>query len=409
MDVVEQSDEHAQPEASLDQQPPAQPTQTEETVPIAPGVYEAVTELPSAEQQDEKRMDIERDPDQDALPEAHLALDETPAQTEETVPVIPGVYEAKADPPTDAQREEKRRDVERNPDLHAGAEASLDIVPHVEPLHAEESVMLVPAECSSAGESSGSGDEGGRIDVDRVRAEESGNSMLVELSESAPSMSSVADDALAEPMELDADALGVVESAPTPEVEIPDAEPENEGGYESDNEDIGVGKESLGVPGEVESPPTPEVDIKDADEEDKEAISAYTRPPVHIHPQFSAVVEQPPTPTSPPAEHLEPEVAHIERRLTTEGEPSMPVAGLHNRPATPTLSPSRGDAESEEEGPGTPPMDPAPHILVTPAEEHQGARGELRLKEEESRPEIGQKVDAEAALELRMARERELF
>ncbi|KAH9837728.1 uncharacterized protein C8Q71DRAFT_754191 [Rhodofomes roseus] len=395
MDVVEQPDQHAQPEAHLDQPPPAQPTQTEETVRVAPGVYDATAEPPSTEQEDEKRMDVEQNPGEDAVPEAHIA--DVPMQTGETVPIASGVYEATADSPTDAQQGEKRMDVERNPDEHAGAEATLDIVPHVEPMQVTEVVKLVPAVCSSAD------DTETEMDSMQVEPIESAPTPEVDIpdaqDESEPGWEETQEGHMSDP---------VVESAPSLSVEILDAE--QEGGYESDNEGLGGRRDSLSVPAEVESP----VEIKDADAEDQEAFEsqqpAPTVPasPVHVHPQFSAIIEQPPSPSSPPAEQPKPEVMHIEMRCTTEGEPSTSTADRYDHPATPTLSPSHGDAESEDEGPGTPPPGHAPHIVVTPAEEHHGARGELGVSREEV-PESENKLDAEAAHELRMVRERELF
>ena len=369
-----------------------QQQQTEETVKVAPGTFQVTLEHSTAAQQEEKAMDIEPRPDQDAQPEAHLGQPppSQPMQTEETVKVAPGVYEAAPQAPTAEQQDEKRMDVEHNPDEHTGNEAPLDIVPHVEPMEAEESTHLVPAGHSSAGASS---------DTGRPRTED-GDEMQVESSESAPPA-----DAPAVPMDTDADPP-VVESAPSPEVDIPDAEPEKEVGYESDNEEVAGRTGGLPVPGEVEAPPTPEIDIKDADEEDKPATQPQPQPssessesssePVHVHPQISAIVDEPPAPESLPATQPQSEVRHFQRSPAVEGESSTAAAD----PATPTLSPSHGDAESEEEGPGTPPMGPSPHIVVTPAEEHPGVRVELGTKERSE-----QKGSAEEAHEMRMAGE----
>ncbi|KZT68045.1 hypothetical protein DAEQUDRAFT_347235 [Daedalea quercina L-15889] len=204
----------------------------------------------------------------------------------------------------------------------------------------------------------------------------------------------------------------VVESVPSPEVEISDAEPEKEGGYESDNEEVGGRQDRSIIPDAVESTPTPEIDIKDADEKvmtqpsspveaPEPATESVPVSPVHVHSQLSAAVEL--TPNSPLTEQLMPEVAHVEMCPVTAGEPSMSIAHQDEYPATPTLSSSQDNAESEDEGPGTPLMGLAPNIVVTPAVEHEDGRGDFESKE----PEGENKVDA--ARELRMARERELF
>ena len=116
--------------------------------------------------------------------------------------------------------------------------------------------------------------------------------MQVESSESAQPA-----DAPAVPMDTDADPP-VLESAPSPEVDIPDAETVKEAG--DGNEEVAGRTGGLLVPGEVEAPPTPEIDIKDADEEDEPAAHSQSQSPtessqavtepVHVHPSISAVV-----------------------------------------------------------------------------------------------------------------------
>lgn len=224
-ETIEQPDQDAQTEPDLDQQPPSQVTQAEETARVAPGMYEAV-----AEQQ------------------------------------------------------------------HAG-DAALDIVPHVEPMPKEETTQLVPSSQSGAGEPSTEAD--GWADVAHPHAED-GDKMQGESSESAPPV-----DAPAVPMDTDPDQPAVA-SAPSPEIDIPDAEPEKEEGYE----EVAGRRGCASIPREVEAPPTPEIDIKDADEEEEAAAHSPIEP-MSVHPQLSAVVDEPPSPSKQP----EPEVQYLESSL----------------------------------------------------------------------------------------------